>query len=169
MSAFLASQTTYDYIASGLYDAAIRHNSEAHYTVRKFLELEDDATDETLEHNITVAVRQLYDLNRLALVTRYGDQWAKEDNFTPVISHAAIINLAQFVKAKPQNKLSDIGVNRVVPFRMKFVWFDSNCCHFFFGWFFTQFVFPLIQFCLYGESCFCCCPFDKSQDNLIGL
>lgn len=98
MSAFLASQTTYDYIASGLYDAAIRHNSEAHYTVRKFLELEDDATDETLEHNITVAVRQLYDLNRLALVTRYGDQWAKEDNFTPVISHAAIINLAQFVK-----------------------------------------------------------------------
>ena len=39
MSAFLASQQTYDYIASGLYDAAIRQNSEQHYTVRRFLEV----------------------------------------------------------------------------------------------------------------------------------
>ena len=98
MSAFLASQKTYDYIASGLYDAAIRHDSEHHYTVRRFLELDDDATDETLEHNITSAVCKLYDLNRLALVTRYGDQWDRDDNFSPTIKHAATINLAQFIK-----------------------------------------------------------------------
>jgi hypothetical protein len=98
MSAFLASQTTYDYIASGLYDAAIRHNSEHHYTVRRFLEREDDATDETLEHNITAAVHKLYDLNRLALVTRYGDQWEREDSFSPTITHAARIDCAQFMK-----------------------------------------------------------------------
>ena len=98
MSAFLASQTTYDYIASGLYDAAIRHNNEHHYTVRRFLELEYDATDETLEHTIDGAVCKLYDLNRLALVTRYGDQWEREENFSPVISRAASVNFAQFIK-----------------------------------------------------------------------
>jgi hypothetical protein len=98
MSAFLASQQTYDYIASGLYDAAIRHNSEHHYTVRDFLGIDKDATDETLEHNITVAVSKLYDLNRLALVTRYGDQWEREDSFSPTIQRAASINLAQFIK-----------------------------------------------------------------------
>lgn len=98
MSAFLASQTTYDYIASGLYDAAIRHNCEQHYTVRRFLDIDNNATDETLEHHITSAVGKFYDLNRLALVTRYGDEWDREDNFSPTIKRAAIINLAQFIK-----------------------------------------------------------------------
>ena len=98
MSAFLASQTTYDYIASGLYDAAIRHDNEHHYTVRWFLEVDNDATDETLEHTINAAVCKLYDLNRLALVTRYGDQWEREGNFSPTIKRAAIVNFAQFIK-----------------------------------------------------------------------
>ena len=98
MSAFLASQQTYDYIASGLYDAAIRHNSEHHYTVRQFLEVDDNATDATLEHHITSAVGKLYDLNRLALVTRYGDQWDRDINFSLTITRAATINLAQFIK-----------------------------------------------------------------------
>ena len=98
MSAFLASQQTYDYIASGLYDAAIRHDSEHHYTVRRFLGIDRDATDETLEHGITAAVSKLYDLNRLALVTRYGEQWEREDSFSPTITRAASINLAQFIK-----------------------------------------------------------------------
>jgi len=98
MSAFLASQQTYDYIATGLYDAAIRYDSEHHYTVSRFLEVDNDATDETLEHNITNAVRKLYDLNRLALVTRYGDQWDRDTNFSPTIERAATINVAQFIK-----------------------------------------------------------------------
>jgi hypothetical protein len=98
MSAFLASQQTYDYIASGLYDAAIRQNSEQHYTVRRFLEADNDATDETLAHNIAVAVCKLYDLNRLALVTRYGDQWNREDTFSPTITYDATIKLAQLIK-----------------------------------------------------------------------
>ena len=42
MSAYLASQQTYDYIASGLYDAAVRHESEPHYTVRRFLDIDKD-------------------------------------------------------------------------------------------------------------------------------
>ncbi len=98
MSAFLASQQTYDYIASGLYDAAIRHNSEDHYTVRRFLEVDNDASDETLEHTIHRAVGKLYDLNRLALVTRYGDEWDRDDNFSPTIRRAATIKPAQFIK-----------------------------------------------------------------------
>jgi hypothetical protein len=98
MSAFLASQQTYDYIASGLYDAAIRHESEHHYTVCDFLELDKDTTDEALEYNLTQSVRKLYDLNRLALVTRYGDLWDKEDNFSPTIKYADTIQLAQFVQ-----------------------------------------------------------------------
>jgi hypothetical protein len=98
MSAFLANQQTYDYIASGLYDAAIRHDSDHHYTVRQFLELDNDATGETLEYNLTEAVRKLHDLNRLALVTRYGDEWNREDNFSPTIKRAATINLAQLIK-----------------------------------------------------------------------
>jgi hypothetical protein len=98
MSAFLASQQAYDYIASGLYDAAIRYDSEHHYSVRRFLEVDDDATDETLAHNITVAVCKLYDLNRLALVTRYGDQWNREDTFSPTITYDATIKLAQLIK-----------------------------------------------------------------------
>lgn len=98
MSAFLASQQTYDYIASGLYDAAIRHDSEQHYSVRRFLEVDNDATDETLERNITSAVCKLYDLNRLALVTRYSDEWDRDDSFSPTIKRDAIINLAQFIK-----------------------------------------------------------------------
>ncbi len=97
MSAFLASQQTYDYIASGLYDAAIRHNSEHHYTVRRFLELDNDATDETLAHSITRAVGKLYDLNRLALVTRYGDQ-DRDAKFSLTIKRATTINLAQLIK-----------------------------------------------------------------------
>ncbi len=98
MSAFLASQQTYDYIASSLYDAAIRHNSEQHYTVRRFLDVDHDATDETLEHNILSAVCKLYDLNRLALVTRYGDRWDRDESFSPTINRAATINFAQLIK-----------------------------------------------------------------------
>ena len=98
MSAFLASQQTYDYIASGLYDAAIRHDIEHHDTVCRFLELEKDATGETLEHHIAASVSKLYNLNRLALVTRYGDQWEREDSFSPTIKRAASINVAQFIK-----------------------------------------------------------------------
>jgi hypothetical protein len=98
MSAFLANQQTYDYIASGLYDAAIRQNSEQHYSVRRFLDIDNDATDETLAHNIAVAVCKLYDLNRLALVTRYGDVWNREDTFSPTITYEAAIKLAQFIK-----------------------------------------------------------------------
>lgn len=98
MSAFLASQQTYDYIASGLYDAAIRHDSDQHYSVRRFLDIDNDATDETLEHNITRAVCKLYDLNRLALVTRYGEVWDRENSLAPTIKRAASINLAQFIQ-----------------------------------------------------------------------
>lgn len=98
MSAFLASRQTYDYIASSLYDAAIRHDSEQRYTVRQFLGLDNDATEDTLEHNICIAVCKLYDLNRLALVTRYGDQWNREDSFSPAVNRAAIISLAQFIQ-----------------------------------------------------------------------
>jgi len=98
MSAFLASQQTYDYIASGLYDAAIRQNSEQHYSVRRFLDIDNDVTDETLAHNIADAVCKLYDLNRLALVTRYGDVWNREDTFSPTITYEATIKLAQFIK-----------------------------------------------------------------------
>jgi hypothetical protein len=98
MSAFLASQMTYDYIASGLYDAAIRHDSEHHYTMRRFLEVDHDVSDEILVHNITSAVSKLYDLNRLALVTRYGEKWEREDSFSPTINRAASINLAQLIK-----------------------------------------------------------------------
>lgn len=63
MSAYLASQQTYDYIASGLYDAAARRDSEPHYTVRRFLELDNDTTveTETLEHTIARDVGKLYD------------------------------------------------------------------------------------------------------------
>ena len=98
MSAFLASQQTYDYIASGLYDAAIRQDSEQHYRVRRFLDIDNDVTDETLAHNIAVVVCKLYDLNRLALVTRYGDEWDRDNNFSPTIKRAATINLAQLIK-----------------------------------------------------------------------
>ncbi len=98
MSAFLASQQTYDYIASGLYDAAIRHDSEHHYAVRDFLKLDKDATEDTLEYNLTQAMHKLYDLNRLALVTRYGDEWDRENSFAPTIKRAASISLAQFIK-----------------------------------------------------------------------
>jgi hypothetical protein len=98
MSAYLASQQTYDYIASGLYDAATRHDSDEHSTVRDFLEVDKDATGETLEQNITSVVRHLYDLNRLALVTRYGDQWDSDDSFTPKIKYTASIKLAQFIQ-----------------------------------------------------------------------
>ncbi len=98
MSAFLASQQTYNYIASGLYDAAIRQTNEPHYTVRRFLDIDNDATGETLEHNILSAVSKLYDLNRLALVTRYGDQWDRDNSFSPIIELDAAINLAQFIQ-----------------------------------------------------------------------
>jgi hypothetical protein len=98
MSAFLASQQTYDYIASGLYDAAIRRDSEPHYTVRRFLELDNDVTDETLARSITHAVGKLYDLNRLALVTRYGDAWDRDNHFSLTITRAATINVAQLIK-----------------------------------------------------------------------
>ncbi len=98
MSAYLASQQTYDYIANSLYDAAIRHESEPHYTVRRFLDIDNDTTAETLEHNIASAVGKLYDLNRLALVTRYGDDWDRDDSFAPTIKRAASINLAQFIQ-----------------------------------------------------------------------
>jgi hypothetical protein len=98
MSAFLASQQTYDYIASGLYDAAIRHDSDQHYCVRQFLDIDNDATEETLEHNITRAVCKLYDLNRLALVTRYGDVWDRGNSLAPTIQYTASINLAQFIQ-----------------------------------------------------------------------
>lgn len=98
MSAFLASQQTYDYIASGLYDAAIRHDSDQHYSVRQFLDIDNDATDETLAHNIMSAVCKLYDLNRLALVTRYGDVWDRDSSLAPTIQYTASINLAQFIQ-----------------------------------------------------------------------
>ena len=100
MSAYLASQQTYDYIASGLYDAAVRRDSEPHYTVRRFLELDNDTSveTETLEHTIARDVGKLYDLNRLALVTRYGELWDREDSFAPTITHTASINLAQFIQ-----------------------------------------------------------------------
>ena len=98
MSAFLASQQTYDYIASGLYDAAIRSDSDQHCTVRRFLAADNDTTEETLEHNITSAVGKLYDLNRLALVTRYGEAWDRDDSFAPAINRTAAIQLAQLVK-----------------------------------------------------------------------
>ena len=97
MSAYLASQQTYDYIASGLYDAAIRNNSDGHFTVQDFLKVDKDTTAETLEHNIIIAVSKLYDLNRLALVTRYGDAWNQDDDFKPTITHDATSNLAQFI------------------------------------------------------------------------
>ena len=62
------------------------------------MELADDVTGETLEHHIDTAVSKLYDLNRLALVTRYGDQWDRDDHFAPEIKHDAAINLAQFIQ-----------------------------------------------------------------------
>ena len=98
MSAYLASQQTYDYIASGLYDVAVRRDSEPHYTVRRFLDIDNDTTAETLEYNINCAVCRLYNLNRLALVTRYGERWDREDSFAPTITHTATINLAQFIQ-----------------------------------------------------------------------
>jgi hypothetical protein len=98
MSAFLASKQTYDYIASGLYDAAVRQESESHFSVRRFLEVDNEATDETVAHNITEAVSKLYDLNRLALVTRYGDDWSRGDSFSPTIRRVTTMNLAQLIE-----------------------------------------------------------------------
>lgn len=99
MSAFLASQKTYDYIANGLYDAAIRHNSEYCHTVRGFLGIDKDATDATLEEVVTDTVCKLYDLNRLALVTRYSDVWERDNHFPLDIKRSAIIDPVQFIKS----------------------------------------------------------------------
>lgn len=60
MSAFLASQNTYDYIANGLYDAAIRHDNNFHHTIRHFLGIDNDAV---IEEAVTDAVCKLYNLN----------------------------------------------------------------------------------------------------------
>lgn len=97
LSAFLASQRTYDYIASGLFIAAIRYDTDQYYPVRQFLAADNGDTAETLELTITRAILKLYNLNRLALVTRYGYKWDREDSFSPAISRAAKINLAQFI------------------------------------------------------------------------
>ena len=56
------------------------------------------STDETLEHNITISVCKLFDLNCLALVTRYGELWDRDNSFAPTIKRAATINFAQFIQ-----------------------------------------------------------------------
>ena len=98
MSAYLASQQTYDYIANGLYDVATNYGNEHHYTIRKFLDIDSDATPETLETAIRTAVRKLYDLNRLALVTRYGDTWDRNSVLQLEIKEDASIKPAQFIQ-----------------------------------------------------------------------
>lgn len=98
MSAFLANRKTYNYIASGLYDAATRYDSDHHYAVCSFLGIDRDTTPETLEQVINELVCQLYDLNRLALVTRYGEGWDR-DNVSPLeIKRSVAINPVQFIK-----------------------------------------------------------------------
>lgn len=98
MSSFLLSQEEFQNIADWLFiQATSQRSRHAHY-IKTFIGFEPgthehaNASKEEIEHKLRSAMRHLYNLNRLALVTRYSDAYEREDltQFTP--KHNPLIN-----------------------------------------------------------------------------
>ena len=98
MSAYLVNNKTYEYIAGALSEAATVNTNRIHYVVSEFLGLSGKEGKGEVEKIVQRAIRNLYNLNRLALVTRYGEVWDQEDKFMPEIKGAGIFTLPQLMK-----------------------------------------------------------------------
>jgi hypothetical protein len=91
MSAYMLRDEDYQLIADWLLEHGNDTGSDHCYDIRKFIgidpysdEIRTVSTDD-LTGYIKSMMRSLYDLNRIAMVTRYGENWDREDKtqFTP--------------------------------------------------------------------------------------
>jgi hypothetical protein len=104
MSSHLLKDEQFQAIADWLYSNAIDKIYRHDHDIKNFIGFEIGtekhtyATDEEIKQAVKNQVRNLYNLNRLALVTRYGDKYDREDtkSFTPklnpMINETYIIN-----------------------------------------------------------------------------
>ena len=94
MSSHLLPEEKYQHISNWLYDQAKFKNSCHARSIKTFIGFipgTDEhyyATDEQIKEAVKNTVRNLYNLNRLALVTRYSDTYDRNDNkfFEPIVS-----------------------------------------------------------------------------------
>lgn len=92
MSAYKLSDEQYQMIADWLYEEAISKEGHHYYTTRTFLGLGYGANDEASRIAVKNRVRELYNLNRIALTTRYGEAYDRNDEaeFMPSIRGSGI-------------------------------------------------------------------------------
>jgi hypothetical protein len=94
MSSCLLSNDEFQMIADFLYMNGISKRSSHAFDIKTFIGFENgskehfEATDEQIEKKVIDCVKHLYNLNRLALVTRYGDKYDRNDatEFKPKIN-----------------------------------------------------------------------------------
>jgi hypothetical protein len=95
MSAYQLADEQFQTISNWLYEQAQNRDAfSCRYDVYDFLELKQsfDIDDEAIRNAIKTCVRNYYNLNRLALVTRYGEKYDKDDtkSFSPSFMYQTI-------------------------------------------------------------------------------
>ena len=84
MSSYQLSNDQFQQIANWLYQVGCTKNNRLHWPIRIFLGFEPGdelyhATKEDIKEKSSCLIRNLYNLNRLALVTRYGANYDRRD------------------------------------------------------------------------------------------
>ncbi len=85
MSAFLLSDEEFQRIADWLYEKCVSKNSRYSYEIRSFIGLDNskdedyNASADKIRVQVCTVVRNFYNLNRLSLVTRYGERYDRSD------------------------------------------------------------------------------------------
>lgn len=98
MSSHLLTDEEFQKIADWLYTQAIMRGSIHWHDTRDFIGLQFgtaehyEAKDERVKELVTCCVRNYYNLNRLALVVRYGDNYDRKDEkqFVPKELHDTV-------------------------------------------------------------------------------
>jgi len=96
MSSYLLSDEEFQYISNWLFNNATSNSEYGKaFSIKKFIGLDasnyaifNAPSQALLKERVEECVRHLYNLNRLALVVRYSDNYDREDNkkFYPVTS-----------------------------------------------------------------------------------
>jgi len=83
MSCYMLDEEDFQKIADWLFTKSLENNSPYLYTIKDFLGLDSFTTEQDIEITIKHYIRRLYNLNSLALTTRYKEKYdpCEKDKF----------------------------------------------------------------------------------------